>query len=85
MGRQSQAGTGVVHAPLTLDHLGAHLLKRQSMESANANMRETEPQDDVTIWRYMDLPRFISMLSTRQLRFTKAASYRDDPGRVSAT
>lgn len=49
------------------------------MESSNAAMRENEAQDDVTIWRYMDLPRFISMLSTRQLRFTKAATYRDDP------
>ena len=26
----------------------------------------------------MDLPRFISMLSTRQLRFTRAAIYKDD-------
>lgn len=27
----------------------------------------------------MDLLRFISMLFTRQLRFTKAATYKDDP------
>jgi len=34
--------------------------------------------DDVAIWRYMDLPRFVSMLATRELWFAKAATY-DDP------
>jgi hypothetical protein len=34
--------------------------------------------DDSPIWRYMDLPRFVSMLATRELWFTKAATY-DDP------
>jgi hypothetical protein len=54
------------------------------MESSNASVRESDPQDDVTIWRYMDLPRFISMFSTRQLRFTKAATFVTIPGRASA-
>src|SRR6476469_2560544 len=35
--------------------------------------------DDTTIWRYMDLPRFISLLATKELWFAKAASFRDDP------
>jgi len=35
--------------------------------------------DDTPIWRYMDLPKFVSMLATGTLRFTKAATFRDDP------
>ena len=31
------------------------------------------------IWRYMDLPKFVSMLSTGDLWFTKAARLHDDP------
>jgi hypothetical protein len=34
---------------------------------------------DTTIWRYMDLPRFISILANRGLWFTKAAALKDDP------
>ena len=35
---------------------------------------------DVTaIWRYTDLPRFVSLLSTGRLWFAKAATLRDDP------
>ena len=40
---------------------------------------ETEVGSDTTIWRYMDLPRFVSMLSTGGLWFAKAATFRDDP------
>ena len=32
-----------------------------------------------TIWRYMDLPKFISMLASSGLWFVKAATLRDDP------
>ena len=35
--------------------------------------------DDTVIWRYMDLPKFVSMLSTGDLWFTKAARLLDDP------
>src|SRR5580700_10639383 len=35
--------------------------------------------DDMAIWRYMDLPRFVAMLATRGLWFAKAATLRDDP------
>lgn len=35
--------------------------------------------DDTPIWRYMDLPKFVSMLASGGLRFTKAAILRDDP------
>jgi hypothetical protein len=35
--------------------------------------------DGTPIWRYMDLPKFVSMLATGELRFTKAAALRDDP------
>jgi hypothetical protein len=35
--------------------------------------------DELAIWRYMDLPRFVSMLATRGLWFAKAATLRDDP------
>ena len=31
------------------------------------------------IWRYMDLSRFVSMISTSRLWFAKAANLRDDP------
>jgi hypothetical protein len=31
------------------------------------------------IWRYLDFPRFISMLSTSYLWFAKAATFSDDP------
>jgi hypothetical protein len=33
--------------------------------------------DETAIWRYMDLPKFISMLSTKTLWFAKAASFED--------
>ena len=35
--------------------------------------------DDATIWRYMDLPKFVAMLATSGLWFAKAATLRDDP------
>lgn len=35
--------------------------------------------EDFTIWRYMDLPRFVSILATGGLWFAKAATLRDDP------
>lgn len=34
---------------------------------------------DTVIWRYMDLPKFVSMLSTGHLWFSKAANLLDDP------
>jgi hypothetical protein len=44
---------------------------------------DTPPVKDTignaTIWRYMDLPRFVSVLATGQLWFPKAATLRDDP------
>jgi hypothetical protein len=40
---------------------------------------EDVTRDDRTIWRYMDLPRLVSMLSTGGLWFAKAATLRDDP------
>ena len=33
----------------------------------------------MTIWRYMDLPRFVWLLSTNRLWFAKAATFHDDP------
>jgi hypothetical protein len=38
---------------------------------------ENTVTDDTPIWRYMDFPKFVSMLSTRHLWFTKAAKYED--------
>lgn len=35
--------------------------------------------DDTEIWRYMDLSRFIAILSSRHLWFSKASAFRDDP------
>jgi hypothetical protein len=35
--------------------------------------------DETAIWRYMDLPRFVSMLATKSLWFAKAAQFHDDP------
>src|SRR5271169_5631870 len=40
---------------------------------------ESETHDEAVIWRYMDLPRFVSMLSTGRLWFAKAATLHDDP------
>lgn len=37
------------------------------------------PDDDTVIWRYMDLARFVSTLSTGRLWFAKMATLRDDP------
>src|ERR1035441_7413236 len=34
---------------------------------------------EATIWRYMDLPKFVAMLATNWLWFAKAATFRDDP------
>ena len=36
-------------------------------------------RDDTTIWRYMDLPKFLSLLVTGRLWFAKAAQFKDDP------
>jgi hypothetical protein len=36
-------------------------------------------QHDTPIWRYMDLPRFVSILATGRLWFAKAATLHDDP------
>ena len=44
----------------------------------NPTPPEHTVESDTVIWRYMDLPRFISMLST-SLWFTRAADFRDDP------
>src|SRR5258706_16357696 len=38
--------------------------------------------DDTPIWRYMDLPKFASMLVTGGLWFTKAARLHNDPYEV---
>ena len=35
--------------------------------------------DEAAIWRYMDLPRFVSMLATKALWFAKTAQLHDDP------
>ena len=35
--------------------------------------------DDTPIWRYMDLSRFVAVLATRSLWFSKIAGLRDDP------
>jgi hypothetical protein len=40
---------------------------------------ETVTHDETVIWRYMDLPRFVSILSTSTLWFAKASTLRDDP------
>ena len=44
--------------------------------------------DDTPIWRYMDLPKFVAMLATNSLHFTKLAKFSDDPyegfGRATA-
>jgi hypothetical protein len=40
---------------------------------------ETVTRGETAIWRYMDLPRFVSMLSTGRLWFAKASKLRDDP------
>src|ERR1022692_844370 len=34
-------------------------------------------EEDTAIWRYMDLPKFISMLATKTLWFAKAATLED--------
>jgi hypothetical protein len=48
------------------------------MES-DATAMETERVPARAIWRYMDLPRFVSILSTGRLWFAKAATLCDDP------
>lgn len=35
--------------------------------------------DETPIWRYMDLPKFVSMLAAGCLWFSKAAQFKDDP------
>jgi hypothetical protein len=36
-----------------------------------------EPPNDAKVWRYMDLPKFIDLLNTKQLHFTRAALFDD--------
>jgi len=31
-----------------------------------------DPQDDEQLWRYMDLPKYLNMLTTNQFRFTRS-------------
>ena len=45
----------------------------------DASPVETVANDETAIWRYMDLPRFVSILSTGKLWFAKAATLADDP------
>jgi hypothetical protein len=40
---------------------------------------ENGTRGTTAIWRYMDLPRFVSMISTSTLWFSKAATLCDDP------
>ena len=40
---------------------------------------EVAVDDHVSIWRYMDLPRFVSMVANGRLWFSKAAALHDDP------
>ena len=46
---------------------------------ADPTPAENGASDGRVIWRYMDLPRFVSMLSTGRLWFAKAATLLDDP------
>jgi len=41
-------------------------------------LQQAVPEETV-IWRYMDLQRFVVLLVSGALRFTKAAEFRDDP------
>ena len=45
----------------------------------DAPLAEDGTRDATEIWRYMDLPRSVSLLSTGRLWFAKAATLRDDP------
>lgn len=38
-----------------------------------------DADDNTSIWRYMDLPKFISMLDNIGLWFIKASTFKDDP------
>jgi Protein of unknown function (DUF2971) len=42
-------------------------------------MSEHQQAADAAIWRYMDLERFVIMLVSNSVRFTKAAHFHDDP------
>lgn len=38
-----------------------------------------QTEGEATIWRYMDLPRFVSMLANHKMWFAKASTFKDDP------
>jgi hypothetical protein len=42
-------------------------------------MNKESLPDEMPIWRYLDLERFVIMLVSGSLRFTKAAAFGDDP------
>ena len=46
--------------------------------SAVSGSGKMAPMDDA-IWRYMDLARFAALISKREIRFTRASTYKDDP------
>jgi hypothetical protein len=37
------------------------------------------PTTSETIWRYMDLTRFVGMMASKSMWFTKASQFSDDP------
>ncbi len=48
------------------------------MNAETADARHAIP-DDTPIWRYMDMARFVALLTTKTLWFAKAAQFHDDP------
>jgi hypothetical protein len=53
--------------------------EEKNVKSTAENPAESNTGDETTIWRYMDLPRFVSILWSGGLWFAKASTLRDDP------
>jgi hypothetical protein len=53
-------------------------LAKETNGVSDGSMKLSAVTDDTPIWRYMDVGRFVSMLSSGQLWFAKAAQFHDD-------
>ena len=55
----------------------SHLLEKSIVNYIHFDDEYEEPQKNDILWRYMDLPKFISLISRKELYFASANSFED--------
>jgi hypothetical protein len=69
---------GAPNQPIFINGVMGSVVENDEMEPAE-HPGEGATREETAIWRYMDLPRFVSILATGRLWFPKTAMLRDDP------